>query len=451
MKKTIYPIMIISLFLISVLAAGAETEYSKLVSVSLINQDPDPAIAGDLVEVRLGVENIGGVDVNNVIVELVPEYPFELVSGEDAVQEVGTLQGYQTDSYAKVIKYKVKINRDAIAGSYELKVKDYQKDSGYSIITSLNIDVESRESAEVIHIDKTVLVPGEENTLKFTINNVGSAPLRDMTFKWENEDEAVLPVGSDNTKYIKYIDIGESKELEYKVIADTNADPGLYRLDLFLSYEDPITGEDKNISTIAGVYIGGKTDFDIAFSESSNSEISFTVANIGSNPAYSVSVIIPEQEGWRTTGSNSMIIGNLDKGDYTVASFTLQQTGNLNLNRTQRREDMPIKPEQPNNTTTIQQPDNTVTVQIDYTDTKGERKTVEKEVKVNQQTANATIISGMRSQMQSQSFISQYKWYIIIAVVAVILLVFYRVYKKKKLENPDMKIWGILRKKKTKK
>jgi hypothetical protein len=162
-------------------------------------------------------------------------------------------------------------------------------------------------------------------------------------------------------------------------------------------------------------------------------------------------VIIPEQEGWRTTGSNSMIIGNLDKGDYTVASFTLQQTGNLNLNRTQRREDMPIKPEQPNNTTTIQQPDNTVTVQIDYTDTKGERKTVEKEVKVNQQTANATIISGMRSQMQSQSFISQYKWYIIIAVVAVILLVFYRVYKKKKLENPDMKIWGILRKKKTKK
>jgi len=42
----------------------------------------------------------------------------------------------------------------------------------------------------------------------------------------ENTDNIILPVGSDNTKHIKYIDPGEGQDLEYQVIADTNAVPG---------------------------------------------------------------------------------------------------------------------------------------------------------------------------------------------------------------------------------
>ena len=61
----------------------------------------------------------------------------------------------------------------------------------------------------MIHIDKTTIVPGKQSSLKFTVNNVGSAPLRDLTFNWINDDDIILPVGSDNTKYIKYVDIGE--------------------------------------------------------------------------------------------------------------------------------------------------------------------------------------------------------------------------------------------------
>jgi len=72
---------------------------------------------------------------------------------------------------------------------------------------SLYINVKSRQSAEVIHIDKSTLVPGKESGLKFTINNVGNAPLRDLTFYWENTDNIILPVGSDNTRYIRYIEI----------------------------------------------------------------------------------------------------------------------------------------------------------------------------------------------------------------------------------------------------
>lgn len=48
----------------------------------------------------------------------------------------------------------------------------------------------------------------------------------------------ILPVYSDNTKYIEYIDVGESIELEYTVVADVDAEAGLYQLDLSCEFED---------------------------------------------------------------------------------------------------------------------------------------------------------------------------------------------------------------------
>jgi len=324
------------------------------ISVSLVNQDPDPAIAGEIVEIYLGIENIGGETVNNLIIELEPEYPFTLVQGESAVQKISTIKGYQNEDYMKIITYMLKVDSDASAGSYELNVIYHDESGSLTKETSVTIDVKSKEMAQIIRIDRTDLVPGEQSSLKFTINNVGGAPLKDLTFSWVNEDKIILPVGSDNTKYIKYVDIGESVELEYQVIADPNADPGLYELKLYLCYDNPITFEEKVISTIAGVYVGGKTDFDISFSESTVDETSFSVANIGSNPAYSISIIIPEQDGWSVKGSRTRIVGNLNMGDYTIAGFNL------------------IPP--------IAKPEVPLKIQIAYTDTSGKRDIIDTEV-----------------------------------------------------------------------
>lgn len=398
MKKTI--IVFLALIMITVSSmVYAQSETAKSISISLINQDPDPSIAGDVVEVRLGIENRGGGGAKDLILEIMPEYPFSMAQGYDVVQKVGTMQPYQTGSDMQIVKFKIKVNRDATAGSYELKMKEYEADkkSGF-IQRSVSIDVESKESAEVIYIDKTTLVPGKQSSLMFTINNVGSAPLRDLTFRWMNEDKVILPVGSDNTKYMKYIEMGDSAELHYQVIADSNADPGLYELSLYLSYDDPVSGEEKEISTIAGVYVGGETDFDVAFSESSGTETSFSVANIGSNPANSVSVIIPEQEGWRVSGSNSVIIGNLNKGDYTVASFSIQA-----INR------------------------NDIDVMVMYTDTMGERKSVEKTVAVGTQTNMTGARSARMTTTTSTANTDYYMW----AIVLLLLALGYVIYKNK--------------------
>jgi hypothetical protein len=439
MKKMMVFMFVLFLCIAGLASVHAAPGLSPSISVSLVNQDPDPALAGEIVEVRVGVENVGDNPINDLIVEFVPSYPFDVLSGEASLQKLGTIQatGGSSSQNLKIIKFKIRVDKDAIAGNYELKLKYYAEGAVAETQATLSVEVQNRDNAEIIHIDKSVLVPGAEDTLRFTINNVGNSPLRDLTFYWENSDNSILPVGSDNTKYIKYIDVGESAVLEYKVIADTNAEPGLYKLDLYLTYDDPVRNGTKTVTTIAGVYVGGGTDFDVAFSQSASGQMSFTVANIGSNPAYSVSVIVPDQQGWRVSGSSTVIIGNLNKGDYTVATFALS-------NMAQNRTGIQTMPRTQNQSEQFQQGQfqrsmnasgDKVRMQIAYTDTRGQRLVVEKEVKVSSDAGGTAAAAFAGRRTAQQNVFSRYKWYFIAFVVVMIgFFVYYKIRRKRILD-----------------
>ena len=376
-KKSFLAIALLLMALAFSSCAYAALEDTKSISINLVNQDPDPAVAGDIVELRLAIENLGSVAAENIVIELDPVYPFVMLPGEDNIQKIGTIL-YQGEANVKIIKYRLKIDRDANAGQYELKILEYEdgKKDEWLIIKTVNIDIKNRANAEVIYIDKVQLLPGKITPMTFTINNVGSAPLRYLTFYWENKDDVILPVGSDDTKYIKYIEVNESAELVYNVIASANAEPDLYKLKLSLTYDDPISGEEKEIVTNAGVYVGGETDFDVTFSGSSKGDTSFSVANIGNVPANSVTISISNQRGWRVSGIDSVIIGNLNKGDYTIASFSLQQTG-ITTQETSDENSQITDRTKPSSIPQIP-----LNIDISYTDTMGNRHTVIKEISI---------------------------------------------------------------------
>jgi hypothetical protein len=242
-------------------------------------------------------------------------------------------------------------------------------------------------------------------------------------------DGIILPVFSDDTKYIKYLDVGDSIELNYTVIADVNAEPGLYQLDLSLKYESLINTTSTVIKTKAGVFVGGETDFDVAFSESTQGQTSLSVANTGNNPALSVSVRIPEQDSFRVIGSNSAIIGNLDKGDYTIVSFQIVSgiTSNFSSQSRQRfqQQDLQKLREQAGRGS------NKLKVVIDYTDTTGERRSVEKNVPIQfRASADGQAQQFGQFQRTQQTNLWQSKTFYISSIIVVLVLGFV-VYRKK--------------------
>ncbi len=420
-------------------AADAET---VSLNISLVNQNPDPAGAGEIVELRFSVENIGPKDAKNVRLELVPQYPFLPVPGESYVQTISTLSAYQTGDNAVILKFKVRIDSDAMKGLNPIGIRRGDSMTGISVTNYFDIDVGGTQFAQVIYVDKAKLYPGNETPLTFTITNVGSSPLRNLVFSWNDAEGAILPVYSDDTKYIKSIDVGESIDVQYTVVADVNAVQGLYKLDLSLAYETD-TGVTYEMNTQAGIFVGGETDFDVTFSESSEGVTSLSLANVGNNPAYSVTVRIPQQSGYQVSGSTSTIVGNLDKGDYTIVSFQISQSAmggsfpgfNFTGSTPEQRAAMRDSAEQPGS--------EDLKVDIEYTDTTGIRHTLEKGVSIQFRSSTTTdTTSTATTRFGRQSASNPSLTYAGIAALAVVLVVLY--IKRKRVRS----LVGKMRKKK---
>lgn len=431
--------MVLWLVLVLVLSAGSvygdTASSAPLVRITLLNQDPNPARAGDTVSLRFKIENLGGSVAKNVSVELLQDYPFTVVSGP-ARQYLDNLVADQTGQNYVILEYTVRIDKDVVQGQKELRLKyaygGYGNEAG--ITRTFNVNIVTNEFAQIIYVDKGKLDPGKETNLTFTILNVGNAPLQNVIFTWNEPKGAILPVYSSDTKYVKYLDVDQSVDLTYTVIADVNANPGLYQLDLTLNAESLTNATTSVITTKAGVFVGGETDFDVAFSESSAGTTSLSIANIGNNPAQSVSVIIPQQRNFRVSGSTSAIIGNLDKGDYTLVSFQIVSMSASNFSGTGQQMSRQPATQGPRNqstnvtfrfngTATNDNPNN-LDVVIEYTDTTGKRQTVSKSVPIQFRSVATSETTGAgRQSQQNKGFVGGTVFWILIVLAAAMVAI----------------------------
>ena len=407
MKGKIMLILLIMLFQISNVIG--QTNPAQ-VSVTFLNQIPDPVPAGQIVELRFKIENYGGLDAQNVKFQLITKYPFLPVEGEKYLQTVNVSRGQNSDN-AIVLKYSVKVDKDSSKGAQKIELSEIKGDSS-AVLHSATVDVSGKDVAQIIYVDKAKIDPGKETALSFTIFNSGSSALRNMIFSWSESTGKILPVYSDDTRYIKYLDVDQSVTLNYSVIADINAQPGLYPLSLNLKFEGANSSDE--INTKAGIFIGGQTDFDVTYSESTVGQTSLSVANIGNNPAMSVTVRVPEQESVQVTGSRSSIVGNLDKGDYTIVSF--QMASGSNSTRANPRAGP------------TQMPNRNLKVLVDYTDTTGERHSIEKSVPVQFRSGSEVAMAGPRRFSLNSLIVPA----LVIVAIAAGLFYFFRMRKSKR-------------------
>ncbi|MFC2143385.1 COG1361 S-layer family protein [Candidatus Aenigmatarchaeota archaeon] len=370
---------------------------------SLINHFPDPARVGDIVELRINVENAGDEEARNIMAELQPRFPFSLVPDEEAIQTINLLPSYPIEASSKTLIYRILVHPDAPEGLHDVKFRVSDNNGQTWTVFDLTIDLTTKDFAQIIYIDKTQISPGKEIDVVFTISNIGKAPLSNLVFSWTEEEDVVLPVSTDNTRYIRLLTPDESIDLKYTVVANPAAERGLYNLDLKLTFdtkdESGATVEEE-ITTKAGVLVGGETDFDIAFSETDKGKTSLSIANIGENDATSVTVRIPEQTGFTVNGGSSSIIGNLNTGDFTLATFKIKPIEPVGIGETRE-----------------------LLAEVDYTSSFGERHTLQKSIplKISPGFGEESLVESSRA-----SPLNDFLTFIIIVIIIIIL------YKKRK-------------------
>lgn len=435
MEIPIKNIMLI-LFVLTIIGTVSATDIpdGSMVKVSMLNQDPDPAKLGDIIEIRLSVGNYGLSSTEDLTISLEPKYPFLKLEGEEYTQDIPLLKGYTDTEQEMGIKFRMMVDNNAPDGSHIITVKSSENESG--IITSRNfefeIDIQGQEYAQIITIDKSQINLGVEEDLEFVITNTGGIPLKNMVFSWSESSGTILPVFSDNNKYIKYLGVGKSQTVIYTVMADVNAVPGLYQLDLNMQF-DSYEVATQEILTTAGVFVGGKTDFDVTFSEGETGKTSLSIANIGNTPAYSVTVVVPKQDNFKVTGSSASIVGNLDKGDYTIVSFNVMDLRAVPVFTELLTDEQKTAKQAANS-------DNGLKVIVQYTDTSGKRHDVEKIIPIQLSMTNAdgtTPVPGSKRGMggiptPTTSKIWTNPTFFIPAIVIIFGVIGFIVYKKKK-------------------
>jgi hypothetical protein len=241
--------------------------------------------------------------------------------------------------------------------------------------------------------------------------------------KFELVDSFPFSLDSNENPIREYKDFSGDVVMHYKVRVSPDAVEGVNSLKLNV-FSDQFASSGAVYSMDIDI-ANAQTDFDLVVQDSTSSEVSLAIANIGKNTANSMIIRIPEQNGFRVTGTNGQMVGNLDSGDYTVASFSLVSLGRNSGN---------------------------LTVQIDYTDNIGVRRSVLKHVQFNSvPSGNITAgvpPSGAYGNFQRGNFSansskknSNTKWYIIIGVLlaALIGLFIYGKYKKGSLGKKSKK------------
>jgi hypothetical protein len=410
--------------------------------IAITGVKPTELSPGDTKAITLTVKNGGSNDARQITLNFQESQHISVV-GSSSVY-INSIDGW----CSKDVVITVHVSEGTPSGTYSLPVtctfsqycyadatQDFVTKSMPEVSYSIVFIVEGGALIDVSDVDMAELNPGEETKLNFNITNIGNTPLQNLVFSWNDAEGVILPVYSDNTKYIKYIAAGESIGLEYTVVADVNAVAGLYQLDLSLEFEAGNSGSGE-MNTTAGVFVGGGTDFDVTFSGSSAGQTSLSVANTGNNPALAVTVRIPEQENFKVQGSTSSIVGNLDEGDYTIVSFQVTPaspsfggTGAASQQGPLSEEERQKLRESFSQRNAVQ--DNNLKVLIEYTDATGIRRTVEKTVPI-----QLRDIDSDAAQLNTRGREQQSIWHnpTLIVTIAIIVLIIggYLYHKRRK-------------------
>ncbi len=421
-KKIISTICLVIMALTLLPTVSAATDYGFLTEITSTSFLPSTIHAGNVVSLAIDVRNRGTViSIKDLTATLDIGNQFEAVELTDKIELIES-------EATKTIVFKFRVRGDTLPGYYPASLTLTYLRDGDEVVEKQTVTVavtKTEKNIDVV-IEPRIINPGKQTELIFTLENIGGTPISNISFSWEEEDDLVLPLGSDNKRYISLLGANESKEISYTVAADPNISPGIYPLEVSMVFTD-VNGTETQTSRV-GLLIGGKTDFEVSAEILDSGQLSLSIANIGSNNADAVVVRIPQQAGVNISGSNVEILGNLNKGDFTLANFNMGQTRTTeNTNQgmgvrfpgsrmvsTSNGESSDDKLQPSNNGLTSSK----LLIEIDYTDTTGERQSVEKTVQLNSGAgtyATGGTINGAHAE--GAGILSLVPWVLLVLIV----------------------------------
>ncbi len=230
MKKSLVFSFLIVLFSLATVLAECN------LGLTMVNQDPDPAVPGDYVKLLFQVSGVEGSDCGDVSLELLNNYPIQFDPGFNPIQtfKAGTFsRGYNSNW---VVPYNVRIDSAALDGDAEIEVLYSTKGvDSFKLSKKFNLRVEE------VRADFQVFVRSynyDTKILTLEILNTGKTDIKSLVLTVPSQETIKIFGGNRNI-------VGDLDSNDY-TSTDFEASPSDGKILVELEYTDK-TGERRSL------------------------------------------------------------------------------------------------------------------------------------------------------------------------------------------------------------
>ncbi|MFH1589483.1 MAG: COG1361 S-layer family protein [archaeon] len=301
-------------------------------TTTIMKYEPQPAEPDQYMNAFIKLENVGTGTAKNVVLKVVPEFPFSLDEGQEDEKYIGSLSG---GGSFYIAEFKLKISPDAVEGTNKLKVR-YNIDENQNtwVEQELDISIQTGDallSIEEILTEPTELVPGNTGKIKLTVKNLADSTLTNMKVSLDLSDEDLpfAPYNSATEKSIYQLNAGQSQEFVFDIITYPNAEAQVYKIPIDITYNDNV-GNEYAKENLIGIIVNSEPDIKVTIDNTdllkgkNIGTITLKIVNKGFNDVKFLNLKLTETDDFEVVStSNEEYIGNLDSDDFETAEFTI--------------------------------------------------------------------------------------------------------------------------------
>lgn len=303
----------------------------KAIQITLVNQEPDPVEPGSVFDVRFKVENSGSTNAEGVLVEILPAYPFSLYE-DNAVKQIGSVHGRQIGEIGVIVKFKLKVDKEASAGEVPIKLRySISGQTGWIETEEFTINVKAQDAILSIQDFQSVpekINPGGTALLTINLKNLADFFIKDIKVVLSLSGTPFATTGSTNEKVIAYLDPNESTTLNFKIITEPGAEANVYKVPYRINYLDKLgTKYIKNGSI--GLIVGAEPELMIelesseVYTKRKAGKLIIKFINRGLTDIKFLTVTLLPSESYEIISSENVYIGDVDSDDYETAEFSV--------------------------------------------------------------------------------------------------------------------------------
>jgi len=197
-------------------------------NITLLNQDPYPAVPGDYVKLVFQVGDVSMSKCGDITVELSENYPLVFDPSESGLRIFNKVEYVRDFNSNLMVPYKVRVDENALDGTNPIEI--HLRNKGDSII-SKTFDLEIQDTRtlfEVFVYDYDYLT----SELTLQILNVGSSDIEALAVEIPKQDNVV--VKGSNIEVVGDLDSNEYTTVNFE------AQPNDGKIKLNLHYSDQI-------------------------------------------------------------------------------------------------------------------------------------------------------------------------------------------------------------------